>query len=185
MSQVPASHDYQLLLIHTGELGSCTSRTCCSSHLLSANLSRIPIMYAASSYARVLIQDSTMQYLLLCGGGLALFLAVVAIRRRYTPYLRNVPAISVLATVSRWEYVRQILTARMERNLLEAHRRLGEYHGIQITRSQSSIRLTSCQGPLVRIAHNEISIADPAAIPIIYDTEQKWVKVSLTCSTKY
>lgn len=67
-----------------------------------------------------------MHSLLLCGGGLILFLAVVALRRRYTRYLRDVPAISVLATVSRWEYVRQILTARMERNLLEAHRRLGE-----------------------------------------------------------
>lgn len=71
-----------------------------------------------------------MHYLLLCGGGLLLLLSLVAVRRRYTPYLRDVPAISVLATVSRWEYVRQILTARMERNLLEAHRRLGEYHMI-------------------------------------------------------
>ncbi|KAJ0104237.1 cytochrome p450 oxidoreductase [Diaporthe amygdali] len=109
-------------------------------------------MYAASSYTSVLSRASTMHSSLLWVGGLLLFLLIVAIRRRYTPYLRDVPAISVLATISRWEYVRQILTARMERNLLEAHRRL------------------------VRIAHNEISIADPAAIPIIYDTEQKWVK---------
>lgn len=82
-------------------------------------------MYAASSYTSVLIQASTMHSLLLCGGGLLLLLSLVAIRRRYAPYLRDVPALSVLATVSRWEYVRQILTARMERNLLEAHRRLG------------------------------------------------------------
>ncbi|KAH8774769.1 cytochrome P450 [Diaporthe sp. PMI_573] len=96
-----------------------------------------------------------MHYLLVYACGLLLVTCFVAIRRCYTPYLRDVPALGVLATVSRLEYVRQILTARMERNLLEAHRRLG---------------------PLVRIAHNEISIADPAAIPIIYDTEQKWVK---------
>lgn len=38
---------------------------------------------------------------------------------------------------------------------------------------------------MVRIAHNEISIADPAAIPIIYDTEQKWVKVDTTYSIMY
>lgn len=83
-------------------------------------------MYTASSDISVSIRDLKMHPLLLCGGGLILFLAVVALRRRYTPYLRDVPAIGVLATVSRWEYVRQILTARMERNLLEAHRRLGE-----------------------------------------------------------
>ena len=65
---------------------------------------------------------------LLCACGLLLLTCFVAIRRRYTPYLRDVPALGVLATVSRLEYVRQIFTARMERNLLEAHRRLGEYH---------------------------------------------------------
>lgn len=83
-------------------------------------------MYTASSAISGFIRDLKMHFLLLCGGGLILFLAVVALRRRYTRYLRDVPAISVLATVSRWEYVRQILSARMERNLLEAHRRLGE-----------------------------------------------------------
>lgn len=83
-------------------------------------------MYSASSDISISIREPKMHSLLLCGGGFILFLAVVALRRRYTPCLRDVPAISVLATVSRWEYVRQILTARMERNLLEAHRRLGE-----------------------------------------------------------
>lgn len=83
-------------------------------------------MYTVSSDIVVLIRNLNMHSLLLCGGGLILFLAVVALRRRYTRHLRDVPAISVLVTVSRWEYVRQILTARMERNLLEAHRRLGE-----------------------------------------------------------
>lgn len=75
----------------------------------------------------MLIRVSKMYCLLLCGGGLLLFLSILALRRRYSPYLRDIPAINVLATVSRWEYVRQILTGRMERNLLEAHRRLGKY----------------------------------------------------------
>lgn len=57
--------------------------------------------------------------------------------------------------------------------------------GCEIRDGQSSIELTKCPGPLVRIAHNEISVADPAAIPIIYDTEQKWVKVSLDCPMLY
>ncbi|KAL2882649.1 hypothetical protein SGCOL_001853 [Colletotrichum sp. CLE4] len=46
--------------------------------------------------------------------------------------------------------------------------------------SGTFLQSTSLQlklGPIVRIAHNEVSIADPAAIPIIFDNEQRFVKV--------
>ncbi|KAK1716120.1 cytochrome P450 [Colletotrichum acutatum] len=80
-----------------------------------------------------------------------------ALYRRYAPSLRGIPAVNFLATVSRWNKVFQVLSTRAERNLLEAHRKLG---------------------PIVRIAYNEVSIADPEAIPIIFDSEQRFVKVS-------
>ncbi|KAK1449429.1 hypothetical protein CMEL01_08744 [Colletotrichum melonis] len=78
-----------------------------------------------------------------------------ALYRRYVPSLRDIPAVNFLATVSRWNKVLQVLSTRAERNLLEAHRKLG---------------------PIVRIAYNEVSIADPEAIPIIFDNEQRFVK---------
>lgn len=56
---------------------------------------------------------------------LALFV-LRALYRRYAPSLRDIPAVNFLATVSRWNKVLQVLSTRAERNLLEAHRKLGQ-----------------------------------------------------------
>ncbi|OCK74442.1 cytochrome P450 [Lepidopterella palustris CBS 459.81] len=85
----------------------------------------------------------------------ASFLVLRAFKRRYFSPVSDVPAISFLATISRLGKVRDVLSGHIEQTQLEAHRKYGS---------------------IVRIGPNEVSISDPAAIPIIYDKEQRFEK---------
>ncbi|KAL7276059.1 hypothetical protein RUND412_000975 [Rhizina undulata] len=77
-----------------------------------------------------------------------------AFKRRYLSNLRNVPG-PFLASISRLNKVREVLSGVTEKTQLELHRKYG---------------------PIVRIGPNEVSISDPAAIPIIYDNAATFIK---------
>lgn len=112
------------------------------------------------------------------------FFALRALKRRYLSPLSDFPSLNFLSTISRLGKAREVLSGKTHLTQLEAHRKYGRQRYYQ-TQSFIQNRLShNCMlpGSIIRIGPNEVSISDPAMIPIIYDIQQKFTKVCITPS---
>ena len=109
---------------------------------------------------------------------LAAFVAFILylLNVRYNTPLRQIPG-PYLASFTRLWKVSTILTTRQEVVMMQLHKRHGNYLSPQVAfRKHQTSDIGVFLGRLVRIGPNEISVADPEALKVIYGASSKFRK---------
>jgi len=86
------------------------------------------------------------------------YLFLGAVYRRYFHPLSKYPG-PFFASITRWWLVKEIWSGKHEEHIRKLHKKYG---------------------PIVRIAPNEVAIADPAAVKVIYSTGGGFTKGTLS-----